>query len=146
MTILASDSEASAGVAAMVCSAWGLVLLIVCIGVWRGCKLLHTESRANRNSGRTLLLLTALLPLFCCAAPPLSVRVLYGNFPVMQGAVDQVQQGMSADEVRSLLGTPHERRESEFGQLWHYWTDSFGTRVLYVDFGPDGRVQDKYWD
>jgi hypothetical protein len=144
MTIFATDFGASAGIAAIVCSAWAVVLLVVGIGVWRGSRLLDSDSPSSRKSGRLVLLLTASLPLFCCVGPPLSIRFATGNFPISANADDRVHEGMTMDEVRTLLGTPHDRNESQDGEWWYYYTDSFSINFVCIHFGSDGRVTGRH--
>jgi hypothetical protein len=51
---------------------------------------------------------------------------------------------MSTDEVKALLGTPHERYKQGEEESWYYWIDSFDAGWFGVRFGPDGRVLSKY--
>jgi hypothetical protein len=58
-------------------------------------------------------------------------------------AMLKIKEGMTRDEVRSLLGEPHEAHV--FGDCWLYWEGwpSSGS-LLHVHFGPDGRVDERY--
>jgi hypothetical protein len=144
MTMLATDFGASGAIILMVLIAWITVLLIVGVGVWHGSRLLKAESPASWKSGRIVLLLSALLPLLCCVGPPISTRIIYGNFPIRANADNQVREGMTMDEVRSLLGTPHDRSETQDGEWWYYWYDSFSIAYVCIHFGPEGRVTGRH--
>jgi hypothetical protein len=48
---------------------------------------------------------------------------------------------MSADEVRALLGNPHEVYNHNPEQVgWLYWLDSVQLGWFMVHFGADGKV------
>jgi len=50
----------------------------------------------------------------------------------------KIKDGMSKDEVRALLGSPHREDSDE----WDYWSNKFVDCILRIHFGPDGRVTD----
>lgn len=76
----------------------------------------------------------------CCQGPPHLIRLFYGNSPIGSYPSNKIKEGMSAEEVVAILGTPHERHDSSEGESWYYWIDSFGITWFAVWFGPDGRV------
>ena len=85
-------------------------------------------------------------PLCCCVVPPVALRITHGNFPIRSSDMDKVREGMTADEVQAILGTPHERHPSGDGEAtWYYYCDSFGLAALGIGFGPDGRVKNTWW-
>ena len=53
---------------------------------------------------------------------------------------------MTSDEVRAILGPPHQRKRSHDRETWIYWIDLYGGHLVGVDFGPDGRVTRTYGD
>jgi hypothetical protein len=119
---------------------WAVVLLLAGVGILCGAGLLTSKSPKIRAWGLALLLGSGLVPLLCCLGPPQIIRVAYGNYPVGSDARHQVKKGMSAEEVRAALGSPHRRSEGPDGEGWYYWIDSFGASWFCVDFGPEGRV------
>jgi hypothetical protein len=56
-------------------------------------------------------------------------------------AKSKIKNGMSTDEVRSLLGSPHREETDE----WDYWEHKFVGSVLRVRFGSDDRVTSSEW-
>ncbi len=87
-----------------------------------------------------LLATCALIPFFCCLAPPCAIRIQYGNFPTGGYADMKVSEGMSKAQVLSILGTPHERFANDRAETWYYWADSFGVTFSRIYFDPEGRV------
>jgi hypothetical protein len=63
----------------------------------------------------------------------LTIRPGIGDVEV---AHSQIKKGMSKDEVRSLLGTPHREESYE----WDYWNSRFVGWILRVHFGDGGQV------
>jgi hypothetical protein len=53
----------------------------------------------------------------------------------------KIKNGMSKDEVRSMLGIPH----VDGGNEWRYWEDRLASSILRVQFGPDDRVTSSEW-
>ena len=52
-----------------------------------------------------------------------------------------IREGMSADEVRALLGSPHEVHDHDPRRVsWLYYLDAIELDWFLVTFGPDGRV------
>jgi outer membrane protein assembly factor BamE (lipoprotein component of BamABCDE complex) len=75
------------------------------------------------------------------AAIALTTRPGIGD---VEQAQSKIKNGMSKDEVRSLLGEPH-LQGSEGGDEWDYWQTRFVSSILRVYFGPDGRVASSEW-
>jgi hypothetical protein len=66
---------------------------------------------------------------------PVDLRPGIGN---PEKAKAKIEIGMSKDEVRSLLGRPHQTSEDGRGDDWAYHCG--GGVILLVYFGPDDRV------
>jgi outer membrane protein assembly factor BamE (lipoprotein component of BamABCDE complex) len=61
-------------------------------------------------------------------------------------ATIKIRNGMTKDEVRSLLGPPHGRGDDRQDTIdWTYRCDFFGSTRFRVHFGPDGRVTSTEW-
>lgn len=142
MTIFATPDFGFAGAIALILLVvWAIVLIFVVLGIRRGCQLLRSESPANRKYGLLLLLGCAAVPLLCWQGPPHAVRLAYGNYPLGRYPNRMIAEGMSSDEVRSILGGPHERVAGyEGAESWYYWIDSFGALYFGVQFDSNGRV------
>ena len=134
------DFGASACIYGFLLIVWAAVLVLVLVGFGWGAKLLRSESPKIKMRGILILLVSVLVPLTCCLAPPHTVRVLYGNYPIGSYPNNKIHKGMTADDVTEVLGTPHERFTQGGGEQWYYWIDSFGIGYFGVRFGPDGRV------
>lgn len=102
-------------------------------------------------SRRTVfLILFPLIAVFACIA------IIFGLDILRSGVVDtdqaklMIKEGMTKDEVRSLLGRPREvitgriSFRGERGDAWDYWSTPFGGSILRVQFGRDGRVIERY--
>jgi hypothetical protein len=145
MVIFATpDFGAGASIACVWLLTWAVVLVFVSAGVVWGAALIKSESLIVRRRGLILLLGSASAPLFCCLAPPCIVRIGYGNYPIYRRPDGKIKEGMSADEVVAVLGTPHERVKEKDGESWYYWIDSLGIDWFRVSFGPDGRVTETW--
>jgi hypothetical protein len=141
VTVFATPDFGSSGfLASCLLVSGAIVALLVLIGVLRGTRLLQSESAGRRRRGIILLVLCGIVPLFCCLGPSVAVRVTHGNFPLWRYPNGKIKEGMARDEVEAVLGRPHERFQSEDGEGWYYWLDSFGMGYFGVRFGPDGRV------
>jgi outer membrane protein assembly factor BamE (lipoprotein component of BamABCDE complex) len=81
------------------------------------------------------------VPFLCCLGPRQAFRIAYGNYPIGSYRNGKIKEGMTADEVLAILGTPHERSVQADGENWIYWIDSFTLDWYSVSFGPDGRVE-----
>jgi hypothetical protein len=141
MVIFATpDFGASGGISLMLIAVWAVVLIVALAGFIRARILLERGSLAERKRGTRLLIVCGLIPLFCCLCPPQVVRITYGNYPISSSSRDKVKEGMSADEVRALLGRPHEASTRQEGEFWYYWLDSYSISWFCVRFGSDGHV------
>src|SRR3954465_4149577 len=61
-------------------------------------------------------------------------------------AKTKIKNGMTRDEVRSLLGPPHGRGDDRQDAIdWTYRCDFFGGTRFRVHFGPDSRVTSTEW-
>jgi outer membrane protein assembly factor BamE (lipoprotein component of BamABCDE complex) len=122
-----------------------MVVAITVLGIIRGLGLLSDESSARRRRGLLYLVASVLLPLCCWIGPSQVVRLEYGNYPIGEDSQkDRIREGMTMDEVTSMLGTPHERHSEAGKELWFYWMDAYSIFWFAVDFGPDGRVTKTY--
>jgi hypothetical protein len=138
MIIATPDFGASANATCFLMVVWAVVLLFVAVGVFRAAKLLRSESSRTRKWGGCLLVVCSLIPTACCFGPEVVYRLVNGHFPL--AGIPRISQGMSADEVRAMAGTPHSVSTRDDGESWYYWVDSFGIRWYCVRFGPDGTV------
>lgn len=59
----------------------------------------------------------------------------------VEKAQSKIKTGMTKDEVRSVLGRPHE----DEGDEWIYWETRFADAKLLVRFGDDNRVTSSAW-
>jgi len=135
------DFGASGAIVLLVLMVWVMVLIAVGLGIRKGCRLLHSELPAGRKHGLLLLLGCAAVPLLCWQGPPHAVRLAYGNYPLGRYPNRMIAEGMSMEEVRRVLGSPHEVVKGyEDTESWYYWIDSFGVRYFGVQFDSDGRV------
>ena len=68
----------------------------------------------------------------------------YGMLPLDEFP-REVEKGMTMDQVRGMLGPPHEVRESDYGgPNWVYHCDTFGLRSsCYVYFDVFGIVHSR---
>lgn len=103
--------------------------------------MLHGESPASRKYGFVLIVSSGLLPLLCWQGPQHLVRLTYGNYPLGRYPNRMIEEGMSMEEVRRILGSPHERVKGyEGAESWYYWIDSFSAYYFGVQFDSDERV------
>jgi hypothetical protein len=141
MVIFATpDFGTSSGIALVLLIVGAVVLTLVLVGILWGVKLLGNSSPRLRRRGALLLLVSGLVPTSCCVGPPQVVRLVYGNYPLWSYPNNKIGDGMTEEEVKAILGSPHERWKRNDEEGWYYWLDSFGIRYFGVDFGPDGRV------
>lgn len=119
---------------------WAAVLGFSLLGIVVGMRLRWRKSPTIRRCGFLLVLVSGLIPFCCCLAPPYVDRVVHGNYPIGSYPNNKIKEGMSAQEVTAILGTPHEQFRHGEDESWYYWIDSFGIYWFGVDFGPDRRV------
>jgi hypothetical protein len=107
----------------------------------------------RHKTKKLLFFLLVFLPLAgsvgtCCLLPGIIFRLQYGRPPLAaekyRTSLETIKPGMTFDEVRALLGEPHEKytrhRDDDWGETWIYWTDPFGAGYLGVQFSKEGRV------
>lgn len=124
------------------------VLFVIClfitagviVGLVKAVKLLRRNSAVSRLSGVVLLLACVTVPLSCWFAPGHLFRTRHGNDPLGHYPIGVVKEGMTRDEVRGLLGNPHQVHSLHGEESWSYYLDPFGIDWFGVSFGPDGRV------
>ncbi len=145
MVIFATpDFGAGATVGCFVLIAYLIAYALALGGLYWGLTLIGKKSPSVRKCGVILMVISGAAPFFCCLAPPIMVRMEYGNFPIEGDPYSKISEGMSKDEVQAILGTPHGRNEDDKGETWHYWRDSFGINWFGVRFNPNGRVDHTY--
>ncbi|WP_439623229.1 outer membrane protein assembly factor BamE [Gemmata sp.] len=140
MVLFANGVEGSATATAGCCLlfVWALVLGPAGIGFLWSSRFSELDSPGRKKTRIAVLVLSGLVPLTCCLAPPLCVRVTRGNFPT---SASQIRPGMTKEQVLEQLGPPHSRVDDDDLQpRWYYWNDSYGLFYDSVWFGPDGRV------
>src|SRR5260370_27622578 len=109
MSIFATpDFMASGVIVLFLAFVWAIVLLLVCVGIILGIRWLASDSPRIRKCGVVLLLVSGLVPFFCCLGPSHVVRLVHGNYPLGSYPSNKIKQGMSVDEVTAALGTPPE--------------------------------------
>jgi hypothetical protein len=82
-------------------------------------------------------------------AIPITVLMSWGDlgpgigYPPEQHMIT-IKEGMTKDEVRSVLGEPH-RIGADGGDDWTYRCDRAGGTLFRVRFGLDERVTERFW-
>jgi hypothetical protein len=134
------DFGTSASLYGILVIVWAFVLLCVFVSFVSGIRLLKSGSPRRKRYGVFFLLLSAIVPSCCCLGPSQVIRLTYGNYPLGTYPNNKIKEGMTAEEVVAILGTPHERYKLDERESWYYWIDSFGIQWFAVNFGPDERV------
>jgi hypothetical protein len=117
------------------------VLAASVAGIAWGVVLLRRPPPARRWSGAVLIVSGLLLPVCCCSGPSVLFRLHHETPPLGRYPSGVVQEGMSPDEVRALLGTPHQVNDRDPQRVtWVYWLDAIELDWFMVIFGPDGKV------
>jgi hypothetical protein len=117
------------------------VLGIGAVGIVRGVILLRRPPPRRRSSGILYIVAGVLLPVSCCGGPSVLFRLYHDTPPLGSYPNGVVREGMSSDEVRALLGNPHQVNDRYPQQVtWLYWLDAIGLNWFTVIFGPDGKV------
>jgi hypothetical protein len=111
------DFGTGAMIAVILLIVWAVVLALVAVGLVWGAWLLRRTRPGARKYGGLLILVSGAVPFFCCLAPPCAIRVTYGNYPIGSYPDGKIQEGMSAEEVKEILGTPHERGGEATGSI-----------------------------
>ncbi len=116
-----------------------LVLSMSCIG--RGLQLLLDPPR-RRWAGSLRIATGLLLPVACCCGPSAVFRLQHETPPLGRYPDGVIEKGMTAEEVRARLGTPHEINERHPERVyWLYWLDAIRLDWFRVYFGQDGKVE-----
>jgi hypothetical protein len=82
--------------------------------------------------------------LVACLIPPVLFRLAHGRAPLSAEKYQRAwnTKGLTANQLRELLGEPHDRYdEDNGGETWYYWGDSYGVGYVGIRIGPDGRVE-----
>jgi hypothetical protein len=125
-----------------------LVLIVACLavlgaalfGIVRGVMLLRKPSAGSRRAGAVLVLAGVLLPVLCSSGPSILFRLNHDTPPLGHYPNGVIKEGMSAGQVRALLGGPHEVYDRDQRVSWLFWLDSIELDWFMVSFGPDGKV------
>ena len=92
----------------------------------------------TKNIARTIAILATAALIQGCAG------VMASNEPYRTALIPQIQNGMTREQVETVLGKPDEVMSFARTQTvsWEYrYTDSWGFLALYsVDFNTNGRV------
>src|SRR5262249_25048807 len=112
------------------------------------------QTTGHGMNRRTELLKLVVCLALCCSIGGIAI-VWWPDDLRGIGDLDQamlkVQEGMTKDEVRVLLGRPQRVEFGEgtgsgvFGDGWYYREQVFGGSYLIVHFGPDDRVVQRYF-
>jgi hypothetical protein len=139
--IFAAPDFGAGGMVVLILLGVGLAVLGISVAaIVRGGVLLRRPP-AGRWSGRVLILAGLLLPVCCCTAPSVLFRLHHDTPPLGRYPSGVVKEGMSPDEVRALLGTPHQVNDRDpRGVTWLFWLDAIKLDWFMVIFGPDGKV------
>jgi hypothetical protein len=117
------------------------VLGISVAGIARGVVILRGPPPTRRWSGVVLIFAGALLPVCCCSGPSVLFRLHHETPPLGRYPNSVVKEGMSPDEVRTLLGAPHQVNDRDPERVtWLYWLDPVELGWFMVTFGADGKV------
>ena len=88
---------------------------------------------------RKSTLVLAAIGLLTIATVLLTTRPGVGDVELAQS---KIKNGMTKDQVRSVLGAPHREERYE----WEYWNSRlFAGSRLRVHFGEDGQVTSSEW-
>jgi hypothetical protein len=93
---------------------------------------MHPRRHLSVREAIELLVVAICVPIVLVAIWLATERPGIGDVEVAQG---KIKNGMTRDEVRSVLGAPHQG-----GGTWLYWGTRLRGRVLRVHFGDDDYV------
>jgi SmpA / OmlA family len=142
MIFATPDFGAGAAIMGFLACVWLFVLGFSLAGLVWGWKLCLSDKPRAKRCGVVVLLFSGMVPLSCCLLPSQLFRMSYGSYPLRDSPYSKVYEGMTRDEVVSVLGDPHNRRDDEDGGgRWVYYRDAYELNYFTVYFGPDGRVK-----
>ena len=118
-----------------------VVMAISVVGIILGVRVLR---HGSAKLGWVLVLMGCLLPIFCYYAAHHTIRLDNGTHRLGSYPGDKIKVGMSGDEVKAILGPPHQRQKDIDRETWIYWSDSYGGYRFGVEFGADGHVTGTY--
>jgi hypothetical protein len=125
----------------ILCGIGLLVLGIGVVAIARGVMLIRRPPPNHRWPGVVFILAGILLPVSCCSTPSVLFRLHHDTPPLGRYPNGVIQKGMSSEEVRALLGNPHQINEQYPERVtWLYWLDAFELGWFMVTFDADGRV------
>ena len=141
MIFASPDFGAGAMILAFYLLIWLVILALTIVGLVRGAFLLGKQFTRSKRKGRLFILASLMLPLSCCCGPSVIFSVSHGSLPLWTYPTGVIEKGMSADQVRALLGNPHEVYDSDRQRVsWLYYRDAIKLDWFMVIFGPDGKV------
>jgi outer membrane protein assembly factor BamE (lipoprotein component of BamABCDE complex) len=84
--------------------------------------------------------------LACCGIPNATFFVQTGRLPLRPDQDPfKIPKGATTEDVRSALGRPHKRVETDHGEIWYYAGDPFDATVYRMHFDANGRLVDHSW-
>ncbi|WP_439623810.1 outer membrane protein assembly factor BamE domain-containing protein [Gemmata sp.] len=90
---------------------------------------MHPRRHLSVREAIELLVLVLCVPIVIVAIWLATARPGIGDVDV---AKSKIKNGMTKDQVRSVLGAPHQD-----GGTWLYWNTRLGDSILRVHFGDD---------
>jgi hypothetical protein len=140
--IFAAPDFGAGGMVVLILCGVGLAVLGVSIAaITRGRVLLCRPPPARRWSGVVLILAGLLLPVCCCMSPSVLFRLHHDTPPLGRYPNGVINEGMSPEEVRTLLGSPHQIDDRDPQRVTSlYWLDAIELGWFMVTFDADGKV------
>jgi len=93
--------------------------------------------------GATLAIMVGTLFLSCGAMYPLMnglMRIEHGRGPANINR-DDIKEGMTADEIETMYGKPHQKSSRDGKQDWIYYNGGIGGEIIAIYFGTTNRVE-----
>ena len=141
MLFASPDFGAGAAVMQILCGIGLFVFGVAAVAVVRGVILIRRPPPNRRWPGVVLIVAGVLLPISCCSAPSVLFRLNHNTPPLGRYPNGVIQKGMSPDQVRQLLGTPHQVNDRDPARVtWLYWLDPIELGWFMVTFGEDSKV------
>jgi hypothetical protein len=140
--LFASPDFGAGGAAMLVLSGIGLAVLgASAAAIARGMTLVRRPPPDRSWWGLVFILGGVLLPVSCCSAPSVLFRLSHDTPPLGRYPNGVIREGMSPDDVRALLGNPHQVNDRDPQRVtWLYWLDAFELGWFMVTFSADGKV------